>query len=141
MGNLVGGYFIDRIGSPKTLMLSLAGFRLLLIAFSVLTLLNPSTLSIAHVSLIALLWGIPCFGMNPALNSYLISLNTNLASMVFFFSASALYLGIGLGAFIGGGVINISSRLCRLNKWYPCRYCTYDIYCCKKMRKFDNRKS
>ncbi|WP_232697213.1 MFS transporter [Brevibacillus daliensis] len=108
-GNLVGGYFTDRIGAPKTLMLSLAGFGILLIAFSVLTLLNPSTLTIVLVSLVALLWGIPGFGMNPALNSYLISLNPNQASMILSFSASALYLGIGLGAVIGGGVISIGS--------------------------------
>lgn len=108
-GNLVGGYFTDRIGAPKTLMLTLAGFGMLLIAFSMLTLLNPSALSIALVSLVALLWGIPGFGMNPALNSYLISLSPHHASMILSFSASALYLGIGLGAVIGGGVISISS--------------------------------
>ncbi len=108
-GNLVGGYLTDRIGATKTLMLSLTGFGMLLIAFSVLTLLNPSTLSIVLVSILALLWGIPGFGMNPALNSYLISLNPNQASMVLSFSASALYLGIGLGAVMGGGVISISS--------------------------------
>ena len=101
-GNLVGGYLTDRIGATKTLMLSLTGFGMLLIAFSVLTLLNPSTLSIVLVSILALLWGIPGFGMNPALNSYLISLNPNQASMVLSFSASALYLGIGLGAVMGG---------------------------------------
>lgn len=108
-GNLVGGYFTDRIGAPKTLMLSLAGFGILLMAFSALTLLNPSTLTTVLVSLVALLWGIPGFGMNPALNSYLISLNPNQASMILSFSASALYLGIGLGAVIGGGVISIGS--------------------------------
>lgn len=108
-GNLVGGYFTDRIGAAKTLKLSLAGFAILLVAFSVLTLLSPSTLSIALVSLVALLWGIPGFGMNPALNSYLISFHPNQASMILSFSASALYLGIGLGAVIGGGVISIAS--------------------------------
>ena len=108
-GNLVGGYFTDRIGASKTLILSLAGFGILLMAFSALTLLNPSTLTTVLVSLVALLWGIPGFGMNPALNSYLISLNPNQASMILSFSASALYLGIGLGAVIGGGVISIGS--------------------------------
>lgn len=108
-GNVVGGYFTDRIGAANTLKLSLVGFAILLAAFSVLMLLNPSTLSIALVSLVALLWGIPGFGMNPALNSYLISLHPNQASMILSFSASALYLGIGLGAVIGGGVISISS--------------------------------
>ncbi|MEJ8766953.1 MFS transporter [Oceanobacillus sp. HCA-5259] len=108
-GNLVGGYFTDKIGAPKTLKLSLGGFAILLAAFSLLSLLNPSTFAIIMVSIVAILWGIPGFGMNPALNSFLISLNPKQAQMVLSFSASALYIGIGLGAFVGGGVISISS--------------------------------
>lgn len=108
-GNLVGGYFTDKIGAPKTLKLSLGGFAILLAAFSLLSLLNPSTFAIIMVSIVAILWGIPGFGMNPALNSFLISLNSKQAQMVLSFSASALYIGIGLGAFVGGGVISISS--------------------------------
>lgn len=108
-GNLVGGYFTDKIGAPKTLKLSLGGFAILLAAFSFLSLLNPSTITVVMVSIVAILWGIPGFGMNPALNTFLISLNPKQAQMVLSFSASALYMGIGLGAFIGGGVINISS--------------------------------
>lgn len=108
-GNLVGGYLTDRIGAPTTLKLSLFGFAILLAAFSLLTLLNPSTLAIILVGLISLLWGIPGFGMNPALNAFLISLNPTQASMILSFSASALYMGIGLGAIAGGGVISFSS--------------------------------
>ncbi|WP_152657976.1 MFS transporter [Oceanobacillus sp. CFH 90083] len=109
LGNLVGGYFTDKIGAAKTLKLSLGGFAILLAAFSFLSLLNPSTFAIVMVSIVAILWGIPGFGMNPALNSFLISLNPKQAQMVLSFSASALYMGIGLGAFIGGGVISVSS--------------------------------
>ncbi|WP_442946219.1 MULTISPECIES: hypothetical protein [unclassified Oceanobacillus] len=97
------------MGAPKTLKLSLGGFAILLAAFSLLSLLNPSTFAIIMVSIVAILWGIPGFGMNPALNSFLISLNPKQAQMVLSFSASALYIGIGLGAFVGGGVISISS--------------------------------
>lgn len=109
LGNLIGGYFTDRIGAPKTLKLSLGGFSILLATFSFYSLLTPSTLSIVMVSIVAILWGIPGFGMNPALNSFLISLNPKQAQMVLSFSASALYMGIGLGAFVGGGVISVSS--------------------------------
>ncbi|MED4080145.1 MFS transporter [Halalkalibacterium halodurans] len=108
-GNLVGGYLTDRIGAPKTLKLSLLGFAILLMVFSLLTLLEPSMLSIVLVGLLSLLWGIPGFGMNPALNSFLISSNPKQASMILSFSASALYIGIGLGAILGGGVISITS--------------------------------
>lgn len=108
-GNLVGGYFTDKIGAPKTLKLSLGAFAILLAAFSFLSLLNPSTFAIIMVSIVAILWGIPGFGMNPALNTFLISLSPKQAQMVLSFSASALYIGIGLGAFIGGGVISVSS--------------------------------
>lgn len=108
-GNLVGGYFTDKIGAPKTLKLSLGGFAILLAAFSFLSLFTPSMLTIALVSIVAVLWGIPGFSMNPALNTFLISLNPKQAQMVLSFSASALYMGIGLGAFIGGGVISMTS--------------------------------
>ncbi len=108
-GNLVGGFLTDRIGAPKTLKLSLFGFSILLAVFSLLMLLTPSTLSIILAGLVSLLWGIPGFGMNPALNSFLISLNPSQASMILSFSASALYMGIGLGAIVGGGVISVSS--------------------------------
>lgn len=108
-GNLVGGYLTDRMGASKTLKLSLLGFAILLATFSILTFLNPSTLAIILVGLISVLWGIPGFGMNPALNAYLISLNPKQSSMILSFSASALYMGIGLGAFLGGGVISLSS--------------------------------
>ncbi|QQK76172.1 MFS transporter [Salicibibacter cibarius] len=108
-GNLVGGYLTDRIGAPTTLKLSLFGFAILLAALSLLPVLNPSTLAIVLVGLISLLWGIPGFGMNPALNAFLISLNPTQASMILSFSASALYMGIGLGAIVGGGVIRFSS--------------------------------
>lgn len=102
-------YFTDKIGAPKTLKLSLGGFAVLLAAFSFLSLLNPSTFAIVMVSIVAILWGIPGFGMNPALNSFLISLNPQQAQMVLSFSASALYVGIGLDALSGGGVISVSS--------------------------------
>ncbi|MBY7142608.1 MFS transporter [Virgibacillus sp. NKC19-3] len=108
-GNLVGGYFTDKIGAAKTLKLSLGGFAVLLAAFSLLSLLPPSVFAIVMVSIVAILWGIPGFGMNPALNSFLIALNPKQAQMVLSFSASALYTGIGLGAFVGGGIINVSS--------------------------------
>ncbi|MCM3453819.1 MFS transporter [Heyndrickxia oleronia] len=109
LGNLVGGYLTDRIGAPKTLKLSLLCFAILLAAFSMLTFLNPSTLATILVGFISVLWGVPAFGMNPALNAYLISLNPKQSSMILSFSASALYMGIGLGAFLGGGVISLSS--------------------------------
>lgn len=108
-GNLVGGYLTDRIGAGKTLTLSLLSFALLLATFSLLTLLHPSTLTVILVGLLSILWGIPGFGMNPALNAYLISLNPKQASMILSFSASALYVGIGLGALLGGGVVSLSS--------------------------------
>lgn len=108
-GNLAGGYFTDKIGALQTLMLSLESFAVLLTAFSFLSLLNPSTFAIVMVSIVAILWGISGFGMNAALNSFLISLNPERAQMVLSFSASVLYMGIGLGAFLGGSIINISS--------------------------------
>lgn len=108
-GNLLGGYSTDRIGASKTIKLSLGGFSIILTFFSFLSWLPPSYLTIILASIVALLWGIPGFALNPALNSYLISLNPNQASMTLSFSASALYLGIGLGAMLGGGIIKLSS--------------------------------
>ncbi|MFS0555345.1 MFS transporter [Brevibacillus sp. 179-C9.3 HS] len=108
-GNLIGGYSTDRIGAAKTLQLSLGGFSLVLVFFSLLMWLTPGYTTIVLASIVALLWGIPGFALNPALNSYLISLNPKQASMILSFGASALYIGIGLGAVVGGAVIHISS--------------------------------
>ncbi|MBB4825519.1 putative MFS family arabinose efflux permease [Sporosarcina luteola] len=108
-GNLAGGYLTDRIGAPLTLKFSLLGFAILLAAFSMLSFLQPSMLALILVGLLSVLWGIPGFGMNPALNAYLISLSPKQASMILSFSASALYMGIGLGAILGGTVIRFSS--------------------------------
>lgn len=108
-GNLLGGYGTDRIGAAKTLRMSLGGFSLILLSFSLLPLLTPGMMTIVLVSIVSLLWGMPEFALNPALHSYLISLHPNQASLVLSFSASALYVGIGLGAIVGGGVISLSS--------------------------------
>lgn len=108
-GNLLGGVSTDRVGARKTLAFFLIAFCVLLSAFSLITLIsNPSTATILTI-IVALLWGIPGFGMNPAINSYLISLNPKQAAMVLSFSASALYTGIGLGALLGGAVISLTS--------------------------------
>lgn len=111
IGNLLGGFFTDKVGAKKTLKTSLLGFGILLAAFSALMFLPEGNLAIILTSIVALLWGIPGFGMNPALNTYLISLKPEHASMILSFSASALYLGIGLGAVTGGVVISFSSTL------------------------------
>ncbi|WP_078394406.1 MFS transporter [Shouchella patagoniensis] len=108
-GNLLGGIFTDLVGARKTLAFSLLAFCVLLSSFSFITLIsNPSTSTILTI-IVALLWGIPGFGMNPAINSFLISLNPKQAAMVLSFSASALYTGIGLGALLGGAVISLTS--------------------------------
>lgn len=109
LGNLIGGYSTDRIGAAKTLHLSLTGFSLVLLSVSFLMWLTPSSTTVLLAAIVSLLWGIPGFALNPALNSYLISLNPQQASMILSFGASALYIGIGLGATLGGIVIHVSS--------------------------------
>lgn len=110
VGNLAGGWSADVLGAAKTLKLTLAGFALLLLCFSLLSYLNvEAQFALILAGLLILLWGIPGFGMNPAMNTYLISLNARQASVILSFSASALYMGIGLGAFAGGAVLRIGS--------------------------------
>lgn len=90
LGNLIGGYSTDRIGAAKTLHLSLTGFSLVLLSVSFLMWLTPSSTTVLLAAIVSLLWGIPGFALNPALNSYLISLNPQQASMILSFGASAL---------------------------------------------------
>lgn len=105
-GNIAGGYGTDRYGAKKTLILSLLFFAMTLFSISLLMLFPVNWLIILLSVLICALCGFAAWALNPALNVHLISLNPKQASMILSFSASSLYLGIGLGALVGGLVIN-----------------------------------
>jgi len=109
IGNLVGGYSTDRWGAKNTLTGALSVFGVLLVCFSLLMLLAENWLTIILAAIACILWGFAGWAFNPALNTYLISLKPNQASMIMSFSTSTMYLGIALAGFVGGLVINIGS--------------------------------
>jgi predicted MFS family arabinose efflux permease len=108
VGNIVGGYSADRFGSITTLRVSIVAFGLCLMAFSLLMMI-PVDFPIVWTCTVVIVWGIAAWALNPPLNSFLISLAPNAATVVLSLSASVLYLGIGLAAMIGGLVMEYIS--------------------------------
>lgn len=108
IGNIMGGYFSDRFGSVKTLRVSIMAFCLSLAAFSLLMII-PVGYAIVWTCAVVIAWGIAAWALNPPLNSHLIGLAPNAATVLFSLSVSVLYLGIGLAAVIGGLVLEYIS--------------------------------
>jgi predicted MFS family arabinose efflux permease len=107
-GNVLGGLGSDRLGPVPTLVLSIAGFGLSMLVLGLLT-MHPVAAPVLVAALVVAVWGVASWALNPALNTYLVSLAPGAIGVLLSFSASALYLGIGLGAAVGGLVIALSS--------------------------------
>ncbi len=69
----------------------------------------PVGFPIIWTCVVVIAWGIAAWALNPPLNSYLIGLAPNAATVLLSLSASVLYLGIGLAAVIGGLVLEYIS--------------------------------
>lgn len=98
VGNWLGGIFADR-SVDRTLMVTLAGLALVLVAFAALM---PFA---APTAILIFLWGIASFALVPPLQVRVMTAGAaapNLASAV---NIGAFNLGNAIGAAIGGGVI------------------------------------
>ncbi|BBC74294.1 MFS transporter [Altererythrobacter sp. B11] len=98
VGNWLGGIFADR-SVDRTLMVTLAGLALVLVAFAVLMPFSAPT------AILVFLWGVASFALVPPLQVRVMTAAAeapNLASAV---NIGAFNLGNAIGAGIGGGVI------------------------------------
>ncbi len=99
IGSFMVSRFIDRIGPPKAVMITL-----LLMATSLL--LWPLGTSMATLALVCIPWGLGCFACNSAQQARLVAIAPAVASVSVALNTSAIYLGQGVGSAFGGVMIN-----------------------------------
>ncbi|ESY65651.1 hypothetical protein X742_22110, partial [Mesorhizobium sp. LNHC232B00] len=97
--------FADRFGATRTVAWSLALSAAMLVTFSLIPTFLPH--NIAGPALMGMMvpWGIVGWAFPPAQASRIIKLAPDAAPIVLSLNASALYLGVALGAVVGGGVL------------------------------------
>ncbi|RUZ97278.1 MFS transporter, partial [Mesorhizobium sp. M7A.F.Ca.US.001.02.1.1] len=105
IGNIGGGQAADRFGATRTVGWSLALSAAMLVLLSVIPTFLPH--HIAGPALMAMMvpWGIVGWAFPPAQASRIIKLAPDAAPIVLSLNASALYLGVALGAVVGGAVL------------------------------------
>jgi len=101
VGNLLGGRFTDRLGSIRTLAWTLTGFVVVIATL-------PFTAQTTAGAAIALfVWSLFTWSFNPPVQNLLLDLS-NGAGLLLALNASAIYLGAGLSAILGGVVIHLA---------------------------------
>jgi predicted MFS family arabinose efflux permease len=108
-GNLLGGLLSDRWGTRRLLVRVFAFMMLNALCFSLLMLAPRSILLDSIVVVAFVIWGLVGWLGAPALNSYLVSLAPQSATVALSLNMTALYLGIAGGGIIGGLVLTIGS--------------------------------
>ncbi|CAM4052014.1 MFS transporter [Cohnella lubricantis] len=105
IGVSLGGYSVDRIGSPRTITLSLPILGIALALFSVVSTMPPFKGALEVGFAAAVLWGISTYMFNPAQQHRLTTMSGQAAGIALSLHASFVYLGSALGAILGGLVI------------------------------------
>ncbi|WP_019240745.1 MULTISPECIES: MFS transporter [Bacillus] len=109
-GGGVGGFFADRIGTKKSILIFVGTFAIILF-------LLPFSTHIPLLFPIALIiWGMLSWALSPAQQSYLIQTAPESAGIQQSFNNSALQLGIALGSGIGG--MTIEKFPVSYNAWF-----------------------
>ncbi|MEO1612133.1 MAG: MFS transporter, partial [Pseudomonadota bacterium] len=101
-GNLLGGYLTDRIGAYRTLIFVAATQILLLPVYSFLPL--PEWLLYVH----AVIWAVCGWSFAASQQFRLISLAPERQNVMLALNAAAIYVGVSLGAWIGGLTLEIA---------------------------------
>ncbi|HET6299434.1 MAG TPA: MFS transporter, partial [Kribbella sp.] len=100
LGNLVGGRATDRFGSLRTLTVTLIGFT------AVIATLTLTATSIVGAGIALFVWSLFTWTFNPPIQNLLLELGEG-GGLLLAMNASAIYLGAGLSAIVGGLVINL----------------------------------
>ncbi|MCW2363928.1 MULTISPECIES: MFS transporter [Sphingobium] len=98
VGNWLGGIFADR-SVDRTLMVTLAGLALVLVAFAVLM---PFA---APTAILIFLWGVASFALVPPLQVRVMAAAADAPNLASAVNIGAFNLGNAIGAAIGGAVI------------------------------------
>jgi DHA1 family inner membrane transport protein len=98
-GNLIGGWLTDRIGATKTLMVVCTAQFAFLPVFSNLPIADWTLYAVAFV------WSVGGWCFAASQQARLIALAPDRANVMLALNAAAIYVGVSLGAFVGGGVL------------------------------------
>lgn len=102
IGNMVAVKYINRLGSPLIILVSMGSMLAGLMAWSF------AHGSLAGVLASILLWGLGCFATNMSQQARLVAVAPSLASASVALNSSAIYLGQALGSVSGGVMIGFS---------------------------------
>lgn len=105
IGNIAGGQAADRFGATRTVGWSLALSAVMLVMLSVIPTFLPQHLAGPALMAMMVPWGMVGWAFPPAQASRIIKLAPDAAPIVLSLNASALYLGVALGAVVGGAVL------------------------------------
>ncbi len=105
IGNIAGGQAADRFGASRTVAWSIGLCTVILLLLAAIPSLPDH---VAGPALIAIMvpWGMAGWAFPPAQASRIVKLAPDAAPIVLSLNASALYLGVALGALVGGGVLH-----------------------------------
>lgn len=99
LGNVLMSRYIDRLGAPRGVMITIGAIALSMLAWPL-----ASTLVLAAVVLVP--WALGCFSANSAQQARLVSLAPALAGGSVALNTSAMYAGQAIGTAVGGWMIS-----------------------------------
>jgi predicted MFS family arabinose efflux permease len=104
-GNLISGATSDRLGPTRVVASALGALIVLFVALSAIASLVPPSTAVWITVPVIVLWGFVGWSFPAAQQSRLVAMEPRLAPITLSLNASAIYLGVSLGAVIGSIVL------------------------------------
>jgi DHA1 family purine base/nucleoside efflux pump-like MFS transporter len=121
MGGGVGGWISDKWGPPKSILVIVSAFGLVMASL-------PFTTGSLYVFLIVMVvWSALSWAISPAQQNYLIQTSPRTADILLGLNTSVLHVGIALGSAVGGIVIEKASV--QYNAWVGACFVLVSLGC------------